>query len=407
MELGLAQLEHHPLNARSIHEYEQNGTENQTMAELAKGILSIGVSARTIQAIEPDGKSSFRYGVIDGNRYFESLVRLPEAQRQTIKLQVLVHSKDTKATDIIRLSILGNENLKPSSWSKLRALEELAKLGVTKQQDQAESLCCSPAEVSQLHKLLNLSSSIREAGEKGRLQATTALQLLKDHGERAIEDYLVAHPECLTRQAFEFTKLSDTLQEKVLRANKATTESNRLFETARTELGQMKGEIARASQALDAAKESKDPEAIKLIETQLKAIEVKKTTGEMEIKRLLMETAKLQVIENEARAAAIKAERVASAKRKGGKGTGGKQKKKAGAAGNVATDVAPVLPTSTVLVNQEIQQGTEFRQAVGDLITAVLGHLSGNPSVKDIGTAKDKLRHFASSYKLGPAEPKK
>ena len=151
----LNQLDHHPLNIRSVHEYEQSGGVQQSIDDLSKSIMQDGILSVTLKAIAAH-KPGERDLVYSGNRTLEALLKLPPGQRNSLNVQVVLLPADTKPSDVIRLSITANEGLKPSAWSKIRGMEELIRLGTTKGSDLSAALKVSEAEVSQFHKLIQL-----------------------------------------------------------------------------------------------------------------------------------------------------------------------------------------------------------------------------------------------------------
>ena len=147
----LNELDHHPLNTRSVHEYNRVGSTIQSIEDFSKSLYSDGIlTLKPLRAIA--GKLGERNLVFDGNRTLEALLRFPNPE--SVQVQVILLPNDTSAKDVIRLSISANEGLKPSMWSKLIGLESLVKLGTTKGKELSEALKVSEAEISQMMKLL-------------------------------------------------------------------------------------------------------------------------------------------------------------------------------------------------------------------------------------------------------------
>lgn len=320
----LNQLDHHPLNVRSVHEYEQSGGTVQTILELGKQIVSDGIlSMPPLRAVAAH-RAGERDLVFDGNRRLEGLLRLPAATRDSLNVQVILLPADTRPSDVIRLSITANENLKPSAWSKLRGMEGLIRLGTTKGSDLSAALKVSEAEISQFHKLIQLSPSIREAGERGLIAACQALEILKNDpktGEQAILKYITEHPnESLTKARFELTKTADSARETAL---KATREYDAACE--------------RRKIAADNIKKCTSEEGKNALKLQIDA-----TQQEMN---------RLAGVAKTAKETADKLDAVAKAKRKGGKGTGVKKASK-GANKTKGTEHANFVAATEVLVGK-------------------------------------------------------
>lgn len=305
----LNELDHHPLNTRSIHEYNRSGNTVQTIEEFSKSLHSDGIlTLKPLRAIA--GKPGERNLVFDGNRTLEALLRFPNPE--SVQVQVILLPNDTSAKDVIRLSISANEGLKPSMWSKLIGLESLVKLGTTKGKELSEALKVSEAEVSQMMKLLKMSPSIREAGERGLIAATEALSILKNEGEKAeiaILKYLEDHPNTeLTKAKFELTRAADSAKEiarkvqlefdEECKISKLAFENHsRANEELKTAEGKRKEQLEKEAQAfLDAHKVSQE-----------------------KLKELAQKS-------KEASEAAAKIEADAKKARQGGKGSKGKRK---------------------------------------------------------------------------------
>lgn len=350
----LNELDHHPLNVRSIHEYEQAGGIVASTACLGQDIYNDGVLSIVLKAVR--GKVGERHLVFDGNRRLEGLLRLPSAQRDTIKVQVVLFPSDTGAKDVIRMSASANEGLKPTWWSKAEKLVELAKLGVSENKEIAATLKVSEGEVSQLRKLAGLPSVIQLAGLRGLIAATEALSIVKTEGDKAeaaILKYLTDHPnEVLTRLSFSFTKAADSLNEIAAKANKETTAASQASVLARQAAEQAKGELARQAQAVQAAKEAKDKAALAIAEKAAAAAAAQATAAQAESERLGKETDRLQAVENAAREDANKAAKLAAAKRKGGKGTGSKRKTGKDKSGQGKTDNQKFVEATEIIMGK-------------------------------------------------------
>ncbi len=312
----LNELDHHPLNVRSVHEYNQVNGQGQTVAELGASLHSDGVlSMQPLRAIEAF-RTGERHLVFDGNRRLEGCLHLAPAIRDNLSVQVILLPANTRPQDVIRLSCAANENLKPSWWSKLHAMEALIRLGTTKSAEIAPILKVSDTEVSLLHKLLRLSPSIREAGEKGLIAATEALAILKREGdeikgEASILKNLTEHPnQELTKAKFELTKAADSARETALKASKDYDAACSIRKVQQDNLSKTETSLKTAT--------GKEAEQLKReLETHKDAIS-----------RAQAEMDRLAKVSKEAKEAAEKADAEAKKARQGGKGSKRKGKGK-------------------------------------------------------------------------------